>query len=468
MIQPYFIDPLTRQEFTREEMINYTKSLLANHDLGPPFTIQRFAELLLNPNSQYPRNQESKYLLALSRVLNVASSTTDFENINVVLLSEQREREIADQQQRKNENDDDSDSDEDLLFPLLARSPVQSNESENNETDNKENGDKNNEKSDKASTPSGSSVNTPQPSGVRSRSNSFNVRAGVYPPGTPSASVNLFDQLDSVVIMSPIPWLNEKKPEETKDTEANLDANTTNDLTEQSDSNSEEKEKESVADDKDKDKDKNAPQSDDIEMDEIGDSSEPVKQETAEQKPTPSENLQEEKKEELEPKDKDSTEESKPSLQESGTKTTDEQSKESASVTGEPTDSKSTNSTLSPLKRSVDQNEPLNESLHPAKKQHPPTNDKDDNKEKAKEQNKDKEEADVTKTVDIKNSSEATPETNTVADECESSKAPDAKINDNENESEDNTTAKAVDDKRVEVVGKDGEKRRRLDDESDQ
>lgn len=455
VIQPYFIDPLTKQEFTRDEMVNYTKSLLTIHDLGPPFTIQRFAELLLNPNAQYPRNQESKFLLALTRVLNVASSTTDYEAINVILLSEQKERELADQRQRRMDEDDDSDSDEDLFFSSVIKSPKENDETEKNETDTKDDDDKINGKSDGENIASDVGKDTPQPSPARSRSNSFNVRAGVYPPGTPSTSVNLVDKLDSVVVMSPIPWLNDKKSEGDKHADVDI-----NELTEKSDSSLEEKKEDLVMEHKDKS------QSDGMEINEIEESaksSEPAKQELAEKELESLDSLEKEKDETNTYAKKEGsgkngavvdTEKIKSSSQELSTKKTEEQAKDSESALITPTESTSNNSTpSSPLKRSVDNNETLEKSLYPVKKQSLTKN--KENEESISDENED--------------NNDSTVETDTAANKAESSQTSEATNDVNNDDSSNNTIiTKPIDDKRIEFIGKDGEKRRRLGDEPDQ
>ncbi|ANB13788.1 hypothetical protein AWJ20_4735 [Sugiyamaella lignohabitans] len=79
-----YIDPLTGQESSESEMTDQVKSLLRTEfAAGPPFTVQRLAELLGSPLDFYPAPFVYKYLTALKRVLSVASLSTDYPAVDL-------------------------------------------------------------------------------------------------------------------------------------------------------------------------------------------------------------------------------------------------------------------------------------------------------------------------------------------------------------------------------------------------
>lgn len=218
--KPYYTDPLTKDNFTREYIISELKKLLQSHDRGPPFTIQRFAELLLRPNAQYPRNQEPKYLMALTRVLNVESCTRDFEQIDLVALSEERELEHMEREAQEEQDDDETD----FPFPIITAAAAAAESaakasgsgtvtailpsspgtqlSNSASTDDKIKDDSSEEvenTSEEFSTPHHNMIAT-----------NFTNGAEPSTPSTPSSSSKLpLEHLNSVVVMSPIPWITE-------------------------------------------------------------------------------------------------------------------------------------------------------------------------------------------------------------------------------------------------------------------
>lgn len=70
-----FEDPLTRTSMTVLDMEKQIELLLKD---GPPFTMQRIAELLIDPNAQYGRPFVYKYLRALISALSVSSRINDY------------------------------------------------------------------------------------------------------------------------------------------------------------------------------------------------------------------------------------------------------------------------------------------------------------------------------------------------------------------------------------------------------
>lgn len=75
-----FEDPLTGKIILTDSSLKEISESLKN---GPPFTIQRVAELLVGPNDQYPRQFVHKYLRALSSIVSVGSRLDDYPNLEI-------------------------------------------------------------------------------------------------------------------------------------------------------------------------------------------------------------------------------------------------------------------------------------------------------------------------------------------------------------------------------------------------
>lgn len=56
----------------------FARTLRDDFAAGPPFTLQRLAELLAEPNALYSPSEVYKYLLAIRRVLSVSSTTSQY------------------------------------------------------------------------------------------------------------------------------------------------------------------------------------------------------------------------------------------------------------------------------------------------------------------------------------------------------------------------------------------------------
>jgi hypothetical protein len=76
-------DPLTGIKHTVPEVVAELKQMLNQFDNGPPFTIQRLCELIVEPNKYYGSAYVFKYLDALRSVLSVASSTDEYPYIDI-------------------------------------------------------------------------------------------------------------------------------------------------------------------------------------------------------------------------------------------------------------------------------------------------------------------------------------------------------------------------------------------------
>lgn len=82
-----YIDPLTKEAFSIPQLVSgVTEKLTSGFPVSPPFTIQRLAELVVNPTAYYPTDQPQKYLAALERVLSVSSGCDDFERLDTAKL----------------------------------------------------------------------------------------------------------------------------------------------------------------------------------------------------------------------------------------------------------------------------------------------------------------------------------------------------------------------------------------------
>lgn len=229
--KPYYIDPLTKDTYMREHLVDEVKKLLKSHQHGPPFTIQRFAELLLDPSMQYSRNNEPKYLMGLIRVLNVASNTSDFENIDLKALSQERELEIKvrEAQDELGYDDDEEEADEGsntFIFStsaILPGSDSESTDSDSNKShnssdfnsrtsstegnifsnsENSEDKDMTNDDDDSLDTLN-ASKNEGNTSSIPRRSRSLT------PLSKSTENSSTLEHLDSVVVMSPISWINQ-------------------------------------------------------------------------------------------------------------------------------------------------------------------------------------------------------------------------------------------------------------------
>lgn len=223
-------------------MISDAKQLLKAHDVGPPFTMQRLAELLLMPNKQYPPTQEHKYLLALTRVLNVASSAWEFEDIDIIGLSEERERQAEERERLEREREEELNAEDDFPFPLIGaqtasvvtttsttEAPVGAGgevtsgqilfgtvevvQSKEDAKDKSENPDEKKKTEDEKPE---ESATTPTPATPISSHETFPLiarpglrsRNSSVPPSPSQSSGSIVDHLNSVVVMSPITWIN--------------------------------------------------------------------------------------------------------------------------------------------------------------------------------------------------------------------------------------------------------------------
>ena len=97
-----YLDPLTKESFSIKDLVaNINQKLTDNFLDSPPFTVQRLAELIVNPTTFYSSDQPQKFLSALGHVLSVSSTTEDFERLDTEAL-------IKESQTSRNDDDDEN------------------------------------------------------------------------------------------------------------------------------------------------------------------------------------------------------------------------------------------------------------------------------------------------------------------------------------------------------------------------
>lgn len=99
---------MTKESFSFQTLLsNINQKLINGFPDSPPFTVQRLAELLVNPTEFYPSDQPQKFLSALERVLSVSSTIEDFEKLDTAELI--KESQISQKFSEENElmGDDD-------------------------------------------------------------------------------------------------------------------------------------------------------------------------------------------------------------------------------------------------------------------------------------------------------------------------------------------------------------------------